>query len=277
MFSEILVPFNGSDDTIRALEIGGGLARTSARPLRILAFSNDPDVPIHSRALLDMADSISTRYGLSPQITSVASSRFLADELVAEASRRQGSVLCIPSRGLGRKALLTGSLSTEVLTYSTGPVVLIGPDCEERMFEHAGPLVVALDGSKESEQIVPIAQEWARNFNLSIEVITVLDPKPSPAVAQAIASGDVHESAYVAHIAEDAELGGDVTYEILHGKPVEEILREAGLKDASMIAIASHVRLGIDRLLRGSVLDEVVRHSPVPVLAVNEWPTMKRP
>lgn len=275
MISEILVPFNGSDDTIRTVEIASGLARAGSHPIRILAYSNDVDAPVHSRALFEIADSISTRYGLSATITTVAS-RFLADELMIEATRRPGSVLCVPSRGLGRKALVTGSLSTELLTYTAGPIVLVGPDCEEKMFEHNGPLVVAIDGSEESERIVPVAHDWANEFDLSVEVVAVLDSPPAPELAQAIASGDVHESAYVSRVAHDPVLkGDDVSYEVLHGKPVEEILREADLKDASMIAIASHVPLGIDRLLHGSVLDEVVRHSPVPVLAINQWPAAR--
>jgi nucleotide-binding universal stress UspA family protein len=224
-----------------------------------------------------MADTIGERYGLSPQITTVVSARYLADELLAEARRRTGSVLCIPSEGLGRRALLTGSMALDVLTAAPGPVVLVGPNCEERMFEHKGPLVVALDGSPESEEIVESAHEWATSFHLQVEVVTVLDPAQSQPLASAIAGGDVQESAYVAHVAQQSVLAeGDVSFEILHGKPVDEILREANLKDASMIAIASTVPLGIDRLLHGSVLDEVVRHSPVPVLAVNQLPTTEQ-
>lgn len=276
MFSEILVPFNGSDETIRALEIGGGLASASSRPLRILAYTSDANVPIHSRALHDMADSIGARYGLSAQITTVPSARFLSDELVSEASRRPGSVLCIPAQGLGRKALVTGSMALDVLTSAPGPVVLVGPECEEKMFEHDGPLVVALDGSPESEQIVDVVHEWASNFDLKVEIVTVLEPDPLSEIEGPLASNEVLASAYVAHVAQDTALADDeVSHAILHGKPVKEILGEADVSNASMIAIASHVPQGIDRLLHGSVLDEVVRNSPVPVLAINQWPATR--
>ncbi|MDW3176297.1 MAG: universal stress protein [Acidimicrobiia bacterium] len=271
MLSEVLVPFNGSDDTIHAVEIGAGLARAGSRPLRVLAYTSNIEEPIHSRALFDVVDSIASRYALSPQITSIQSPRFLVDELLFEATRRSGSVLCIPSQGLGRKALVTGSLATEVLAAAPGPVVLIGPDCEAHLFEHAGPLVVALDGSSESERIIDVAHEWADGFRLPVEVVTVLDPKVTANFASALASGDVQESSYVASIARDSVLSeNSPTFEILHGKPVSEILREANVRDASMIAIASHVPVGVDRLLHGSVLDEVVRHSPVPVIAINQ-------
>lgn len=270
MFHEVLVPFNGSEDTIRSLGVGAGLARASMRPLRILAYSSQADVPIHSRALLDMVESISARHDLSPQVTTIASARYLEEDIVAESSRRPGSVLCLPSEGLGRKALLTGSLTTSILEAVGGPIVLVGPDCREPNNVLAGPLVVALDGSAECERIIDVAHEWAQDFHLPVEVVTVIDPKVAEAMASAIATGDVHESSYVAHVVRDTVLAEDgATFEILHGKPVAEILREADVLQAAMIAIASHVPRGVDRLLHGSVLDEVVRHSPVPVLAIN--------
>lgn len=269
-FREILVPFSASDDTLKALEIGAGLAQASGRDLRILAYSNENGEPVGSRSMLDMVDAIASRHGLSPKMTMLSSSRWLGEELVAESQRRPGSILCLPSQGLGRKALVTGSLTTEVLSATSNPVVLIGPDCEERLTIHSGPLVVALDGSVESERIIDVAHGWANDFDLAVEVVTVIDPKLTAPMADAVASGDVHESSYVAHVAHDTVLASDeVMYEILHGRPVEEILREANVRDAAAIAIASHVPVGVDRLLHGSVLDEVVRHSPVPVLAIN--------
>lgn len=270
MFHEILVPFNGSEDTIRALGVGAGLAQASSRPLRILAYSSEADVPIHSHALLDMVETISSRHDLSPQITTIASARYLGEDIIAESSRRPGSVLCLPSEGLGRKALLTGSLTTSILSEVVGPVVLVGPECEGEIATLSGPLVVALDGSVESERIIDVAHEWVQDFHLLVEVVTVIDPKATDAMASAIATGDVHESSYVAHVVNDSVLADDgATFEILHGKPVAEILREADVRHAAMIAIASHVPKGVDRLLHGSVLDEVVRSSPVPVLALN--------
>ena len=44
------------------------------------------------------------------------------------------------------------------------------------------------------------------------------------------------------------------------------ILDEAGGGDVDLIALATHGRGGLPRLLLGSVADKVVRGSPVPVL-----------
>jgi nucleotide-binding universal stress UspA family protein len=50
------------------------------------------------------------------------------------------------------------------------------------------------------------------------------------------------------------------------GKPAEEILREAGTGDFDLVAMATHGRTGLDRVLMGSVAEEVVRSSPIPTL-----------
>lgn len=273
MINEILVPFNGSKETRRAVEIGAGLARAAMRPLRIFAYSDNPAVSVHSNELHQCTAEIRERYNLSPQTTSVPSFRFLSDELLSQSARRPGSIICIPSLGLGRRALLTGSLATDVLTYNPGPTVLVGPDCEETMFEHDGPMVIALDGSEESERILEVAHEWAQTFGLEVEVVTVLNPALTPEAAAAIASGDVLESGYVSRISHDVRIHDDhPTFEVLHGKPAKEIVREATASNASLIAMSSHVPLGVDRLLHGSVLDSVARHSPIPVLALCQHP-----
>jgi len=53
---------------------------------------------------------------------------------------------------------------------------------------------------------------------------------------------------------------------IVSGRPVEEILRQAGAGLFDLIAMSTHGRTGLDRVLMGSVAEEVVRSSPVPTL-----------
>jgi nucleotide-binding universal stress UspA family protein len=52
------------------------------------------------------------------------------------------------------------------------------------------------------------------------------------------------------------------------GNPAEEILKYAGELGADVIAMGSHGRTGLRRLLMGSVSREVLDHAPCPVLIV---------
>jgi nucleotide-binding universal stress UspA family protein len=65
-----------------------------------------------------------------------------------------------------------------------------------------------------------------------------------------------------------AKTGATSVVEVSFSKPAEEILFFARHYGADLIAMATHGRSGIDRLLHGSVAESVMRHAPCPVLLV---------
>ena len=65
-----------------------------------------------------------------------------------------------------------------------------------------------------------------------------------------------------------AELGYDLETEIVLGDPKHVIVEAAENGSYDVVAIGSHGREGISRILLGSVAEKVVRRSPVPVAVV---------
>lgn len=274
----ILAPFNGTKEGEYAVSVGAGLAKVSGRALHVLVYSDDPELHASSPKLFDRAVAAGTIDGIVPHASTMPPSRFISDAIVAEAERRPDSILCISSHGLGRMAVVRGSLAVDILTYASGPVILVGSDCLIPSENTAGTIIVALDGTDDSERIVASAHEWAQETDSPIELVEVLAPEPSPALASAVGSGDIIESSYVAGMAEDEEFDGDdVTFEVLHGRPAQEILREAEARRASLIAMSSHVPLGFDRLVHGSVLGRVAKKAKVPILTINQHPASQHP
>jgi nucleotide-binding universal stress UspA family protein len=53
---------------------------------------------------------------------------------------------------------------------------------------------------------------------------------------------------------------------IWEGDPGESIVEAAIAEDVDLIVVGSHQRRGVDRLVMGSVSEQVVRTSPVPVV-----------
>ncbi len=274
MFTEILVPFDGSTDAELALEVGAALASAGGTDLRILAHRHDPHDTILSVELCERAFDVGRRPGLRPHLTALEPRRFLSDSIISEARARPGSAVCMRSHGRGRLALLTGSMTADVLLYGPGPAVLVGPHCVADFLQKRGPMLVAVDGTHESESMLRIADEWAFHLGLTLEIVEVISVDPDPALAGVIAGGDIQESGYLANVLRDDETlrNHGATYDVLHGAPADAIVEEARARRASMIAMASHVPLGLERLRRGSVTDLVVRHSPVPVLAMHSIP-----
>lgn len=267
MFNEVLVPFNESELSERTIAIATDLTRSVGGSMRLLVGSSDDRI-----GQLDLAqrvaDSISIRTGLRVTVTAMVTQGFFHDELVEEAAASPHAVLCIPATQGGRRAAITGSMSMDVLTHLNQPVVLVGPRCEPAPLLRDGPVVVALDGSDEAERILGTASDWAHTFNRPLDLMTVLDPSAADLVAAA--AGDLQESAYVANLARATVAAPEEPmYEVRHGDAAPEIIETAVARNAPMIAMTSHVPHGVHRLLHGSVLDDVVANSPVPVLAIH--------
>ncbi|MFN8446176.1 MAG: universal stress protein [Caldilineaceae bacterium] len=60
--------------------------------------------------------------------------------------------------------------------------------------------------------------------------------------------------------------GFKVTVEVAVGNPSEMILERAKSGEFDMIAMATHGRSGLSRLLMGSIAEEVLHNAPIPVL-----------
>ncbi|WP_181421960.1 universal stress protein [Halomonas sp. LBP4] len=63
--------------------------------------------------------------------------------------------------------------------------------------------------------------------------------------------------------------GYDVSVAIHFGKPAEEIVELAKLQHVALVAMASHGRAGVKRLLEGSVTEDVLHHLSIPMMIIN--------
>jgi len=67
------------------------------------------------------------------------------------------------------------------------------------------------------------------------------------------------------------EMGYDVTADVEFGDPAENIINYANMHDVDLIAMTTHGRTGMRRLLVGSVAEEVLRHVVVPILMLRPF------
>jgi nucleotide-binding universal stress UspA family protein len=135
-------------------------------------------------------------------------------------------------------------------------------------------ILVPLDGSPGSETALAEIADLARAQRATVcllhvaapaEVLVAADGEVI-AYADQVAAWVVNDvRAYLATVA--ATLRGlEVETAVRFGEPAEEILDEAQRSGADLIAMATHRRGGVERLLAGSVAEHVGRRSPVPVL-----------
>ncbi len=139
-------------------------------------------------------------------------------------------------------------------------------------------ILVCLDGSSLSEQILPCAAEVAQRFGAKLTLLQVLQIPSSLAAASAQGAESIIEeemrrlayeaNQYLEGIAAPLREGGmEVETATIEGSPGDAIVEYAATSDVDLIAIVTHGRKNLGRLVFGSVADHVMRHSSIPVLS----------
>jgi nucleotide-binding universal stress UspA family protein len=125
--------------------------------------------------------------------------------------------------------------------------------------------LVPLDGSPLAEHALPHAIALARATGGGLHLVRVTG-------ARRASAGDLSpEEGYLAGVARrvrDAGIGATIA--LRAGDAVDEIVAEAA-DGADLIAMATHGRGGLGRVLFGSVAAAVLSRSTVPVLLVRAW------
>jgi nucleotide-binding universal stress UspA family protein len=138
-------------------------------------------------------------------------------------------------------------------------------------------ILVPTDGSEGMETVVEHAAELAEEHGARLHLLYVVNTAsfaslPMEATYESItemldAEGETAlDTAMAAIDRVDTDLS--VERRMREGSPAQEIVDYATTEGCDVIAMGTHGRGGINRLLLGSVAERVVRSSPVPVLTV---------
>jgi nucleotide-binding universal stress UspA family protein len=134
-------------------------------------------------------------------------------------------------------------------------------------------VVVPLDGSPLAEGIIPFILQIAGPLDLEVTLVRVVNPVP-PTVIEASRQITVEDvegrmrqaREYLAPIAAElAAKGTRATAEARHGETVDEIVAAARDARADLIAMTTHGRGGLGRVLFGSVAEAVLKRAHLPV------------
>jgi nucleotide-binding universal stress UspA family protein len=198
-------------------------------------------------------------------------------------------VMATHGRGaLGRFWL--GSVTDEMIRHATVPLLLVRPGGEAVDLDHEpdlGKVVLPLDGTPLAEEILEPAitltglmPEATLTLVRAVHtVVPVLYPPDVPDaqreaqhLAEQVEAMERRLHGEARHYLDDvaARLRGRgiaVQVEVVvEDKPAQAILREAEKVHAGLIALQTHGRRGLARLILGSVADKVIRAAHVPVL-----------
>lgn len=175
----------------------------------------------------------------------------------------------------GVSRFLFGSIAEAVMRKSPVPVLLLRPFWSYDLVPPVRPeqapirnLLLPVDGSDLSMAALPSVIEFAELFETRVVLLRVLGEKEEKAEAEK----------QLAALAKAIEKKGVETLSLIEkGDPLESILNAVRFHGIDLIAMTTHGRTGLSRVVTGSVTEEVLRKATVPLLVTrNVIPVKQR-
>jgi nucleotide-binding universal stress UspA family protein len=298
----MLVPLDGSSFGEQALPLAVSLARKAGATLR-LAHVHTPVVYVEGLVAVDnMLDQrardeeqaylerVARR--LEPVLQAPIAVHLLdgpiPDGLQEHAAAVKADLVVMTTHGRGPfSRFWLGSVADQLVRRSTVPLLLVRPPEEAEaapspngatLFRH---VLIPLDGSPLAEQVLEpaVSLGWLSDADFTLlRVVTPPSAYGYDPAAVVIAGGDAavleqmqsEAWTYLERIAGPLRARG-LTVEtrvLIDAQPPRAILDLAGARNSDLVALATHGRGGLERLLLGSVADKLVRAAHVPVLVV---------
>src|SRR5687767_13928421 len=198
--------------------------------------------------------------------------------LVEYAGRENVDMIVMASHGRGGlKRVSLGSVTDFVIRSTHIPVLVVKPHATfltNVPGEKAPRILVPLDGSALSEEVLSHVESLARSLSATVSLVQVMTPfadvrreSVDPAMPwweTQVTSGETYLSRVERYL---TEKGLTVSHEVIRGeKASDAIIRYAVKEEVGLIALSTSGVGGLSRLVLGTVADEISRKSPISVL-----------
>lgn len=301
MVRSIIVPLDGSTFGEQALPLALTLAKRANVPLTIVHV-HVPLAPIYREPIPGIEGSIEPAVRkreqayldkvvarIQPQTSVRLETRMLeggvAESLVEYAVAQPDALLVLTTHGRGPlRRFWLGSVADQLLRRTPVPAVILHPQegakpVDGKQELELRKILIALDGSAEAEQILEPALAFGKLMNAEFTLLRVVEPillvgndligYPMPlAEDPELEERKIAARTYLEAIAEKVRAtGAKADVRVVVGfQPAISIVDDASAHDLSMVAMQTHGRRGLARLLLGSVADKVIRSAHTPVL-----------
>lgn len=298
MYGVIMVPTDGTGFDREAIRVALRTAsRTAAKVKLVRVLSGAPffgpgagtdGSAVTSEVVRSARDrALSELYALAAECRTLTDAEISADlhagpvaEVLADYARRHEVDLIVISThgrsGLARLSL--GSVTDSLIRHTSIPVLVVKPPtsyldrASSRPFRH---VVVPLDGSPLAEQILPRIIPLAKLEDAVITLLHVLhaDTRAESTISHAGSTSSIFRRTdawwdkdievaqnYLVRLARRLRAQGTlVRTDIVVSRNVPDAIGDFAIREkADLIAIATHGRGGLARMLRGSVADSIM-------------------
>lgn len=132
-------------------------------------------------------------------------------------------------------------------------------------------ILIPLDGSELSERILAQVRRLLVRQDAEVLLLHVVGAQEAGGAAEEQQLQAVEASrSYLERLVQDLNGDGATAHaRVARGDPAERVLEVATEVGSDLIALATHGRTGLDRWVRGSVAERLLRRSPAPLLLAN--------
>jgi nucleotide-binding universal stress UspA family protein len=292
--NRVVVPLDGSELSEAGVRLGDLMARSFGVPIELVHVLSEP-----SRLALRSTSAPPDREQAADYLAYVArrqlnGSRSTATILVGDPTEQvlnltensSGVVLALSTRGRsGFERLAFGSVADKILRSAHVPLAIVrGSDA--KVAGSLTTLLVPLDGSPLAEAVLPIVTELASRTGATVTLVRVVEPlwesQPlwhgieadgapgntdgSPELGRILLA---EAQRYLEQTSEKLRHAGlRVDWEVRVGSAENEIVRAIETVTPDLVVMATHGRGGLRRWAVGSVTNEVLHRSVVPLLVM---------
>lgn len=259
MIRKILVPLDGSATAERILpHVVGLVQRTSAQVLLVHMTGRRRAAIAAGEAYL-AAQQAAWRDRLGEIAVRVVPGR--PDPGIVDTAVAAGADLIAMTTHArtGLRRVLFGSVANAVLARSPLPLFLAQPHIEPAPIQ---TLLAPMDGSSRAELILPYLKDLGHGPGVQVTLLWVAPEERAGMPTRTVSR---HLEAARAQLAAHEVA---VTLAVRRGDAVQKILAVAKVDAVDLIALTTHGRSGLEKVEFGSVTEEVLRLSLVPLLVL---------
>lgn len=282
MYERILIPLDGSEQAEMALPYAIAMAEAFGSEIDVVAVGGEEERKFE-RLIRTYLERVTA--GLAEEAVR-AKAVFLygnpAEETVDYARKNSVGLIIMATHGRsGVARWVMGSVAGKIVRSSRTPVLLINAKLyRERKASEAkfSRILIPLDGSSLGAAALPYAEELARKMKAEIKLLHI--PLPSYRLTgageldfsfpeQLIEDMRKAASDYLSQMSAEVKGKGiAVSAEIIEGVADEMIPDYAKEKGVDLVAMSTHGRGGLSRLVFGSVMDKVLHSLEIPILVI---------
>jgi nucleotide-binding universal stress UspA family protein len=292
MYRQVLVPLDGSAFAEAALPLALELSRrtgadvhlaTVLEPVTSFAYEGWEGAAVEwiNDYLHDVTERIDGQAGGS--VTTSVLNGHTVEMLQGEADSKESDIVVMATHGRGALSRTwLGSVTDGFVRQTHLPVILVRPEEGAEAptsFDHDfETLMVPLDGSELSEAALHHAIEFGELFDSAYHLTRIVSypmeiaspylPHTGQVNVQIMEDAKSGSAEYLeAHAENMRRRGLRVTTSVaVHAQAGNGILSEAVAVGSDMVAMSTHGRKGLSRVILGSAADKVVRGSHAPLL-----------